>query len=291
MARILALLALLLAACHVDPAKPRPRAGVAPALIPDAGPAVDPLARRVCELVWGLPASRKAACCKRPVPANESAACAQALTRAVRQKALSIDESHLATCAGELEKQTQDCDWVTRGLPRLPTLCSEGLILGNRGEGQPCISTLECGGTLHCMVSDGGAVCARPQPVGAPCELAPELLAPLLRIAPDVEKHACEGLCRAHRCIQPVAEGGDCAWTSECARGLHCGDGHCVIGATARLGEPCAGEDCEEGTRCVQGACRALKTLGASCASDEECLGRCVSGDGGGTCQMACDPG
>jgi len=144
-------------------------------------------------------------------------------------------------------------------------VCADGLVCGVAGRcvagaaGDACVDHRDCRPSLFCI--DGA--CALPRPAGGAC-------------GPDTD---CQpGLrCLADTCALPD---GPCDAPEACGTQATC------VASNARLcvprvalGEPCGGDDCDDGAWCDGGTCVALPAAGEACADGV----RCAPG-------LACDP-
>jgi hypothetical protein len=163
---------------------------------------------------------------------------------------------------------TRDASIVGHSVP-LPIDYAEcvGLVRGLQDEGQPCASLFECAPSLTCRSS----ICAQPATAGASCE--PITIADGLSAA---HGPCADGLTCLHDTCVPLSQvNGECELDVDCHSGLHCNVNHTCANAPAPSSiAPSGGQ------------------AGASCNSDDDCLGRC-SGTGGqtGECVSMCGSG
>jgi hypothetical protein len=306
-AAIASLAWLALAGCDErKPSKPAPTSSAGAALSASAsapkpppmpatyqGGATEPLAKRYCEEVVLYPATRRAACCS-GVPAAPVTGCIRNLSDALRSKTLTVDEGALAECAAEVKKRHEGCAWMGPVAPEVPEACSRALVAAVE-RGEPCRSSLECKGDMHCRAA--GALeagrCSGPQPAGAPCANPVEGLAAFIGLAPYVArtKRECVGGCAMHACEDKKAAGAACSSDGECAAGHACLKGACAEAPPSKVGAPC-GAGCESDLRCMGGKCIKPQAPGQACSVHGDCLvGGCVKPPGSprGKCGMRCE--
>jgi hypothetical protein len=252
----------------------------------DAGPP-DPLAQRLCDALYGLPARRAAECCATDpgIGAGLAGQCVRVLSYAMGQHAATVAPADVDACADAMTKATVGCDWVTPdGSAPVAPAC-EGIVKGALPEKAECRSSLECAGGMRCLglsTIDLGT-CGPAKPAGKSCSLAVDMLAVFTRQDDLDRTHPeCQGYCGGHRCETPPPEGGACKFDRQCGK-LRCEAGKCTASPLPREGEACSVE-CAYGLRCAGGKCAAPKAEGAACGSDAECRGKCT----GGTCAKLC---
>ena len=291
--------ALLFAACTRTP-DAAPDAGRPAAASDDddvkpvyaATPGVpDALAARLCQILQRLPEERRAACCGSAPFFAIATECDRVLSSALRSKAISIDAAALERCGAAMDRGHRGCEWVGPGSQQVPSDCRR-LLQGARGVGKACRSSLECAANLRCsgLGPTQAGVCAPARRNGEPCNTAVDPLAVYARQEIEDVHPECAGSCSHFRCVARGAAGAVCNLSGQCEGGLHCAAGKCAAGAWAAVGDPCTGGGCAAEARCIAGVCALPKPTGASCSKDEECLGGCVSGDGGRRCAIACTP-
>jgi hypothetical protein len=252
----------------------------------------DPLARRLCETLHTLPATRKGQCCG-TTPSSLADACGQELSASLRRAAIALDAAAIDRCAAETSRRLEGCDWVTPLTPPLPDAC-RGLVRGRLEAGARCRSSLECLDGLTCRdvspIKDG--VCARPVAARSRCEVPADNLASYARATDDPRHPACDGLCVKGQCLPFTPAGGACASGAQCVRGLQCIAGRCQDRPLPKAGESCAGNTvCGIGASCQRGVCAALKGEGAPCTLPTECRSMaCAMAPGAktGTCGAPC---
>ncbi len=276
--------------------------GIVP-ILEDKGPP-DPRAARLCRAVHGLVAERKAACCDAPsdggpagatIASNVEAACASAVSAALKGKSTTIDEAKLTACEQAQQAELKDCGWV-RALPPPSADACTSLLAGTLGEGARCRSSAECTKGMRChgaSLLDPGR-CGPPRPARAPCGAAVDALAVAVGQQSIERDHPeCVGLCVLGRCTETAKTGAPCRAARECGEGNRCEDGVCKAGLVA-VGGACKGASCAEGARCTDGKCAALAQSGGACRDDFDCTrGGCVKAAGAaptstGTCGMRC---
>lgn len=303
----LSLVVLLFAvACATAP--PPPAVVIAPAAAdeepdeatetaPVAAPAQvepDPLAIRLCDALFTVPAARREACCGFAGP-SLAQLCAGELSAAIQRGTVEIDPAAVDRCVAATAAELVGCDWVTPLLPPLPAAC-ERLVGGRLAEGSPCRSALECADGLRCrgLTRDAAGVCAPPTPVRTACERTLDPLAAYTRSQDDPRHPACEGRCAGGQCL-PIQNAGDrCVVSALCPAGTRCVDGRCDERPLAELGEPCDPTlGCEPGSVCDDGACIVPKPAGAPCQLPFECRALACAkapGEALGRCADPCLP-
>ncbi len=278
---------------HVD-AGGAPRGGDIQPTYPKSSGPVSPLATRLCRIMHGHAADRRAECCHgRPsvIVDRVIAECERNLNGALSSKAIEIDLAALDGCEADLKARLAGCDWVGPLPPASPARCASALR-GLVKAGAPCRSSLECEGVLRCEgagPTEAGR-CAPAGQLGHACRTAVDPLASFVGDETlEVTHPECRGWCERHRCVGFVAEAQACTSPSQCGPDRHCADRRCVAGARAEEGGACTGGGCADGTRCHQGRCIRPHADGA-CTSDFECAGACVKqlGAAEGRCAMDC---
>jgi hypothetical protein len=258
-----------------------------------AASASEGLARRLCDALQALPAERKAECCGGSASGADLAEeCTRDLATSLRDRAIALDAADVERCERESAQRLAGCDWVTPLMPETPPAC-RGVLHGRREIGGPCRSSLECADGLSCRGSEPtrAGICVPPAPPGATCSDAPDTLETYARQAPDDPRHPqCAGSCRKGRCAAPVAIGGACSASRQCAPGSHCAAGACVAGAPPKLGQPCAQSTCEGDLVCIDGRCAPRRKAGEPCSKPFECEAACLASPtgGAGACGMRC---
>jgi hypothetical protein len=252
----------------------------------------DPLARRVCDALHGLPSTRRQACCG-GMASNLAAACADALTAAIRRRAITIQGARIDRCVSETERALAGCSWVTPLLPNLPAACA-GIVAGTLKEGAACHSSLECVDGLYCRGVSAAqpGVCRPPAAPRSRCELPADNLAAYARAREDPRHASCEGRCERGQCLPFIPAGGACVSSALCVPGLHCMEGKCQAKPLPGIGDACSASNvCEAGAYCDAGKCEALKEAGAACRLPFECRALACEktpGSRTGKCADAC---
>lgn len=253
----------------------------------------DPLAVRLCDLIYTVPNERKAACCggqNQGVPAGE---CVRLLSASVQNKSVVIDVAAVERCETAIKSQTKDCNWVTPSQPRVPDAC-QAVLVGQVPEGGVCRSSLDCAGKLHCdgATPNKTGTCTSPRATGAGCgPYTDALISGVGQRDVERQKPPCAEFCAlsTHTCGPLPTEGTGCFVNNNCAPGQVCASGKCTAAAPAKEGESCEAKPCDAGLRCVAAKCVALGMAGASCTSDFDCAqGGCVKANGKGTCGKKC---
>jgi hypothetical protein len=164
--RTTALRLLLLAAPLVLGASPPSATGASIQKRPSTpSQAPEKLGARLCDALQALPEHRKAQCCGTSPTGGLADACAQELSRSLRDEAIALDPADVDRCAAESARAVDGCDWVTPYLPPVPASC-RGIVRGGLEAGAACRSSLECRDGLHCRSSGptGAGLCAPPDP-------------------------------------------------------------------------------------------------------------------------------
>lgn len=256
------------------------------------GPA-DPVAVKICGLLFTESERRAAECCNRkPGKSGLERECERALSGALSGKFVSVSDEKIAACEAALKTTLAACDWVTpTATPPLPPACTS-LLTGQVPLRAACRSHLECAAGTFCegLSPTRVGVCSKPRLDGS-CFGGADSLATLVRQKVGDDHPACDGVCINRRCVEAVALGGACKLSTDCGPGHHCEAGTCKDGPA----NDCSA--CPPGTSCVSGSCRAPKKEGESCATDAECRGSCVKpkaaakaagGASTGTCVAQC---
>lgn len=249
----------------------------------------DPRARELCQALHALPAERRAACCGGAPGQTLVAECARMLSLALASGNVELDARRTAACLADQHSAFAGCGWVGPSAPPLPEVC-QGLTVGKLDSGGRCRSSLECRDGLRCrgLGPTQAGVCDAPGAPTTACELGVDPLA--VYLIQDSRNHPeCAGTCLRRTCITAVAAGEACSYGGQCGPDAHCAAGHCAPGRFAKDGEPCSVGACAPGSVCHDGSCVPRKKEGGRCTTDEECLGACLSPDGGsGVCGMRC---
>ena len=269
--------------------------GIRPVYPPLSG-APDPLAAKLCDALFALPARRRAACCGGEVARGLVDECLRNVSGALATNGITLDEAAVDRCAAAYAHTLEGCDWVTPfgRTPATPPAC-RGLAKGSRRTGAACRSSLECAEGLRCHGVSPTTVgrCGPPRERGA-CNVGADVLATYLRDDDsDAEHRECAGACVSRRC-EPLAKLGEaCKSNDICGPTAHCEDGRCAQGAWGRAGSPCLGGRCAPGLQCVAGKCAEPKHDGDLCDGDAECRGACVRepGASSGKCEKSCTAG
>src|SRR5262249_40908269 len=123
----------------------------------------DPIAQRLCDALYALPSTRKAACCgTTAVPGLESES-VRMLTAALHGGSVGVAATDVDRCVAESTRAYEGCDWVTPMSPPIPSACGH-IVQGQLEEGKRCRSALECKVGLSCKgvgPTDAGT-CAKP---------------------------------------------------------------------------------------------------------------------------------
>ena len=246
------------------------------------------LAVRVCDALHTLPGKRMGECCSSPPSRISADECTRLLSISLNDKVVAIDETRATSCAKAIEASLVGCDWVTPSEPPLPVEC-KGLVEGKVEAAGRCRSSLDCKAPLHCGETN---TCVPGEPVGAVCGRAVDAFAVATR---QTEIEATHPTCAAHCSLiqhkcEPMPEAGAlCHANNGCGPNDLCIDGKCTAAVPGAKGQPCAGNNCAEGLRCVAKTCVPKAVTGEACTSDFDCAkGGCAAGDGGRVCGMTC---
>lgn len=270
--------------------RPRPTADEKVKPVYRKGARNDSAVVRFCEALHDLPESRRAACCRRRMGTVATGLCIQALSSAVRSKALAVDEAKLRSCLSSLRTSLEGCEWIGPLRPPLPEDC-QGVLVGKIPVDKACKSSLECHSGLICYGAGPTQAgrCIQSLPAGASCGTGVDVLVAYTGLNVEGGHRECQGYCLGHRCTNRSPIGSECKASMHCVAGAHCADGKCVAGSVARIGDDCSGGDCETGSRCIRKRCSEPLASGASCTMDQECRGGCLPADGGGVCGIRCE--
>lgn len=248
---------------------------------------VDPLAKRLCEILQDVPERRKAECCGGKPMTVVTEQCTRNLSAALRAKAVTLDAADVDKCGKAIDEAYAGCDWTGPIQPELSRAC-EGIVKGTLGAGARCRSSLECTGDLHCAGAGPtqAGKCAKPGKDGDACRLATDALAAFTRqdVFVDRAHPECAGYCGRRTCASYAKQGEPCDNEKRCAKGLSCVDGKCGPHAAPKEGGACKGLFCGEGLMCIFGKCMRthVKKPGEACVHPAECIvGGCAPSDGG----------
>ena len=235
-------------------------------------PAVQPAARRLCDLLHTLPAQRRDECCGGGA-GSLAGVCVQELSQALSSKAVRIDADALDACAAQAEAALRGCDGLARPIPAL--VACQGMVQGRLRAGAPCLSSLACPVGLFCRGASPGTsgVCSPPAKAGGLCPAPVDNLASFTGLREDPRHPLCDGVCIKGRCLAAVPQGGACSLSAQCAPGLACLDRHCALAPAPRpIGEACSAQlRCVDGGHCAGGVCVPQKGAGESCRAGAEC--------------------
>jgi len=272
---------------------------------------IDPLAERLCDALYKVPAERKAECCDTSTRGDLSTFCGQVVSAAMKES-VKVDAAGVDACIRDIHAAHQGCDWITP-LGQAPPQSCRGLITGAYGVGHGCRSALECDEGLYCQGAGPtqAGVCAQPKKAGEKCGASVDSLAGYAKQVDYVDDHPeCEGYCAGRECVDLAPLGGNCRTTKGCEQGKRCLDRKCVAGEVASLGEACSDASCGPDAICVPvdedkvarpiewnqrseafvGECRTPKAAGEPCTAPFECEASCVMAEGEttGVCGMLC---
>jgi hypothetical protein len=285
-----------------DDAKPQANAdaaSIAPFAMPRAEPVFpmdggppEPLAVKFCDAALKHGVDRRQECCKEPSRPSSSGQCIRTLSVALRDKAVTIDPADIDRCVEAVTKQFEGCDWVGPSNTPVPAAC-RGILKGALAEGASCRSSLECKAGQFCdgLRATRRGVCTAARPPNSRCGGIVDTLVAYTSQGLDRSHGECaEGTCLRGACQGFIVAGGACTASMQCGPAHTCVDGKCSDAPLPDTGQPCAGKECRDGLRCIEGKCREPKKTGESCSSDFDCRAACVRPDGGsaGRCQMSC---
>jgi hypothetical protein len=257
----------------------------------DAGPP-DPLATKLCHALQDVPASRHAECCGDAKSFVFVTQCEVLLSAALHAKAVMLAPADVDTCATAIDQQTVGCDWVSRNAPSPPKECL-GIVHGTSTAGARCRSTLECADGGRCVGVGPNRVgtCGATPKDDDKCGGTVDSLATYVRdITVDTAHPECTGYCKRSKCAPATALGEACTFNEQCGAHKFCAAGKCRTDPS-KIGEACVGAVCEPGAACIDMKCSPLRTAGATCTKDEECVGGCIAPNAGskGTCGKKCN--
>jgi hypothetical protein len=249
----------------------------------------DPGAVELCQALHGFPEERRAACCGGAPGRTLRDECVRVVSLALAAGDVVLDRARAGACVGAQQAAFDGCGWVGPSSPTLPEAC-QVLTVGKLERGARCRSSLECTDGLRCrgLGPTQPGVCDAPGKPSTACDLGADPLA--VYLLQDNRAHPeCSGTCVRRTCVAAAAVGQPCTFAGQCGQDAHCAAGRCVAERFAQEGEPCIVGACDPRSVCHQGVCVRRQREGASCESDEECLGACVHPDGGrGVCGMRC---
>jgi hypothetical protein len=246
----------------------------------------EPLAQRYCALFYERAETRRKACCPKTTftPVLLTSECVRTLSAALRSKAVTVETTALDACEAQIAVEEKQCDWGGE----LPEQC-KGLVKGTIAAGALCRSSLECVDGLQCrgLGTSRAGNCAPPSKVGERCADAPDTLASFVRQDVAATHPVCDGHCFLGACRALAPAGGECKSMLDCQKGTHCRANLCTDAPFPTAGQPCGGDACAAGLRCVAGTCTAIVRLGEACSSDDGCRSAfCEQGK----CALSCDP-
>lgn len=220
-------------------------------------------ARRLCHVLQGGPAERRAECCGGRPSGHVESSCVRDLSLALGEGRIQLDMAKVDSCRLASARALEGCNWVTPGQPVPPAEC-RGLVVGRVALGGVCRSSLECEGQLHCEGSSPTRAgrCAAPLAPGAPCAPAADGLATYL-FARDLEREhpTCAGTCSllTHRC--------EAAPRAAAAPSSAAASTTLAAGDPRGRGNKRAGEACQTDFDCSEGGCNGTPgTCGMKCA-------------------------
>jgi hypothetical protein len=221
--------------------------------------------------------------------------CVRHLSGALRAGSVRVDSKAIGRCEAAIKRQVASCDWVAPTLITPPPECRD-LVVGLVNAGEPCVSSLECAGVLHCegQGASSPGVCRAPQPIGAACGVGVDSLATYLSARRLEEvKPSCAERCSlaTHQCEPRPQPGSACHASVNCAPDQRCREGHCETRTAGSEGEACDGTSCAAGHHCVAGRCTSRSLAGQACRSDLDCaVGGCtLAKNGEKRCGMKCE--
>jgi hypothetical protein len=253
-----------------------------------------PRATRLCQVLHGVPARRKAECCGGEPSTFFESTCARVVAASLHAKTVEFDDADVDACASAMNDAVSGCGWVTPSAAPAPDICQR-LLHGTLEQGSVCRSSLECRGNLHCegVSATKTGTCTAPGAEGAGCGTHVDVLATYALDRALATTHPfCAEFCSltGHRCERAPKVGAPCVASVNCAPSQSCVAGHCSAAPRARRGESCAAAPCAGDLRCVDKVCAPRASAGDACSSDWDCsVGGCVRGAGGnGVCGAKC---
>ena len=253
-----------------------------------------PRATRLCQVLHGGAARRKAECCGGEPSTFLESTCARVVAASLHAKTVEFDDAAVDACASAMNDAVNGCGWVTPSAAPAPDACQR-LLHGTLEQGSVCRSSLECRGNLHCegVSATKTGICTAPGAEGAGCGTHVDVLATYVLDRGIATTHPfCADFCSlaGHRCEGAPKVGAPCVASVNCATSQSCVAGHCSAAPPARPGESCAAAPCADGLRCVEKVCAPRAAAGEACSSDWDCsVGGCVRGAGGdGVCEAKC---
>ena len=216
---------------------------------------------------------------------NKVGYCATLLRAARDEKRAHFDAAAASACAAA----------VASAEPPLPdrrklhdlsdrfAACAE-VVVGEQAAGSACDRTMECTPGLVCAAK----ICHAPKALGEDCVAIREEGAPAARSScgPDLR-------CDGGRCGALAKAGGACKSAEQCATGLACRAGRCLVADPLAAGASCAASDeCAADLYCAgkPGKCATRKRAGEPCESPDACVGLC-SREAGQHCVAYCGSG
>ena len=82
-----------------------------------------PLAQKLCDAVYEIPAARIAACCKSGAQMTLTPLCTSSLSAALRSKGVSLEAAAVDACVAAQAKAHEGCSWVGAATDPLPPEC------------------------------------------------------------------------------------------------------------------------------------------------------------------------
>lgn len=276
-----------------------------------------------CAASWGMQVGIYEPCCTEAdkqtggyqfllgIAQSFASRCETMLTVSAQRGRITL-QSELAAQCGQAFQATYGaigCQMIWTGVDWEASGC-RGAVQGNQGVGEACSYRYECQDGLFCygysIIQDG--TCGAPSGGGA-CRAeeasfeTDDLIDSMLGTHP-----ACEAgqICFLTAktigvCSQPVAAGVPCVFDQECQAGLRCHMGQCGADGPGPEGAACRSvTDCVQRLYCApaeggaNGTCSKRKSADQPCSTlYDECLGYCLSPDGGtdGSCADFCGSG
>jgi hypothetical protein len=255
-----------------------------------------PLARELCDALYLVPAERAAACCGKRPTNDLGEQCVRAVSVALRDRAVEVEEASVGACKTAMEHALAGCDWVTPGQPLAPPACQR-LLQGKLPAATVCRSSLECAGHLHCagLGPTKTGLCVAPGELGQGCGSPIDVLATYaLERGLETSHPLCADYCSltTHKCEAAPVPGARCASAANCAPGQTCVAGACASSPPGKAGDRCGAVPCGAGLHCREDVCSPLSMAGQACVTDLDCsAGGCaLRADGAKTCGMKCSP-
>jgi hypothetical protein len=258
-----------------------------------ANPKASPLAEKLCAAFQEVPRKRRAECCETKPGFLLTGECTRVLSGALQMKSVNADEAAAQTCIAAVDRQYEGCEWVGAWSQPRAEAC-QNILVGQRKNADACRSSLECAKGSHChgVSPTQAGICGPPLPTGGTCGRGKDPLASYLLLDLSLDHPECKRFCGNGRCHDYAGLGKKCLSNAHCGPSQHCDEARvCQKGQSGKRGERCLGGLCQEGSRCVDGACKVPLKAGGTCTQDAQCIGACLKKAEGpeGICGMRCE--